>query len=237
MKSISWAVFILVILAILIVLPMMHWGSMVVRPPQTITVSGEAESQVANQIASFNAGLWATNDDRQTAISEVNAEMDSLKTALEDFGIPEGDIQTQNVSVYQETFPSEDDLTVERGQWRASNNIVVTLRDINRANELMNLLGEAELTDISGPNFRIDDSSEAQTRLLTAAVANAREKADLIADDQGHRITRVLSISEGAVSGGNFLMSERMDGLGGGYDLAPGTSTVGTTVTVVFEMR
>lgn len=236
MKSISWAVSILVILAILIVLPMMHWGSMVIRPPQTIAVSGEAESQEANQIASFYAGVWSTNDDRQTAIAEVNQQIDQVRASLTEFGIPEEDVQTQNVSVYQESFPVDEGRTVERGQWRASNNLSITLREIDRANELMNLLGSAELTDISGPNFRIDDSSEARTRLLTAAVANAREKAELIADDQGLRISRVLSISEGGVGAGPMAEARSFAG-GGGYDLAPGSSTIGTTVTVVFEMR
>jgi len=237
MKAISWALTLLLILGLAVVLPMIHWGSLVIRPPQTITVSGMAESQEANQVASFYAGIWATNADRATAISETNDLMEKTVTALKEFGIPETDIQTQNVSVYQESYPVDGGQRYERGQWRASNNVVITLRDIDRANELVALLGESGLSDISGPNFRIDNSAAAQQALLTQAIKNAEEKAALIAQDRNMKLGRTLSIAEGTAPGGMYPMSARMEGAGGGYDLSPGSSTVSTTVTVVFEMR
>lgn len=238
MKAISWALTLLLILVLAVLLPMIQWGSLVIRPPQTITVSGMAESQEANQVASFYAGIWATNADRQAAINETNQQIDQVMAALQEFGIPEADVQTQNVSVYQESYPVDGGQRYERGEWRASNSIVVTLREIERANELVSLLGESGLSDISGPNFRIDNSAAAQQALLTAAIKNAEEKAALIAQDRDMKLGRTLSIAEGTAPGSMFPMSARMEGGGGGgYDLAPGSSTVSTTVTVVFEMR
>lgn len=239
MKVISWAVTVLLILGFIVALPMINWGSLSIRPPQTITVVGTAESQEANQVASFYAGIWATNADRQAAINEANQQIDQVMAALQEFGIPEADVQTQNVSVYQESYPVDGGQRYERGEWRASNSIVVTLREIERANELVSLLGESGLSDISGPNFRIDNSAAAQQKLLTAAIENAREKAELIAGDQNKQIIRTLSITEGVLSNGAspFAAMRMEGGAGGGLDLAPGSSTVSTSVTVMFEMR
>lgn len=229
----------LFVVALFFLFQFMTWGTLVVRSPQTITVSGMAESQEQNQIASFYAGASALNAEKQPAIDEVNAKVTEVITKLEEFGIPKEDIQTQNLSVYQEQEQYTDG-GVQRfraGMWRATNSLNITVRDISRSSDLLTVLADSGLTDISGPNFRMDNTTQAETALLTSAVANAREKAELIAGEQNKRVYKVLNIVEGASSGGVYPLFDRAMGAGGAAPIEPGSTTVSTTVTVTFEMR
>lgn len=229
-----------VVLLIILFFQFMTWGTFIVRSPQTITVSGMAESQEQNQVASFYAGATAVNAEKQPAIDEVNTQVAEVITRLEEFGIAREDIQTQNLSIYQEQeqFSEGGVQRFRAGQWRATNSLNIILRDISRASDLVGLLADSGLTDISGPNFRMDSTAEAETALLTAAVDNAREKADLIAEQQGKRIYKVLNIVEGSGTyGGPIPLFAREMGGGGGNPVEPGSTTISTSVSVTFEMR
>lgn len=230
--------YVLLVIAFLFVFQFVRWGSIVISPPQTITVSGTASSQESNQIATFYAGASAVNADKQAAIDEVNGKVDEVLVNIKDFGIDPADIQTQNMSVYQdqEQYYENGAQRSRPGMWRATNSINITLRDISKASELVGILTASGLTDVSGPNYSMDDSTQAKTALLTAAVKNAREKADLLAEDQGKKVYKVLSISEGESQSGIYPMFDRAMG-GGGGPVESGSTTVSTSVTVVFEVH
>ena len=69
------------------------------RPPATLTITGEAKMDSLPQISSFNASVDVFNDDKDTAVNQVNTAMDKLITAVKEFGVASEDIQTQQVSV------------------------------------------------------------------------------------------------------------------------------------------
>lgn len=224
----------------LVVFPFVEWGTLRIRPTKTITVTGMAQQDQKNEIAKFYAGVTAVNGDKQAAITEVNAKMDEVMTKLKDFGLPETDIKTQNISVYQdqEQITEGGRQRFSPGQWRATNGIEITLRDSAKASDLLDLLGGSGLTDISGPNFSVDetDMQTVQADLLEKAVANAEQKAKKVAEANGHSVTKVINITEGyAPSFGGVMMDRAMSA--SAAPISPGTSTVQSTVTVTFEMR
>lgn len=229
----------LVVIVLLFIFQYMNWGSIIIRPPQTITVNGMAESEEQNQVGTFYAGATATNADKQAAITEVNTKVAEVLAKIKEFGVDPADIQTQNLSVYQdqEQYTEGGVQRFRPGMWRATNSLNIKLRDIAKASDLVTLLAESGLTDISGPNFAMDDSSQAETALLTSAVKNAREKADLLAQEQNKKVYKVLSITEGAGQTGLYPMFDRAMSAGGGAPVQPGSTTVSTSVTVVFEVR
>lgn len=221
-----------------LVFPMTRWGSMVIRQPQTITVTGYAEREEKNQVAQFYAGVTATNADKQLAINEVNEQMRRVTEKLKTFGIADADIQTQSMSVYQdqEQVTEGGRQRYTAGGWRANNSVQIKLRDGARTSELMSLLGESGLTDISGPNFSLDSSDEQRADLLQKAVEKAREKADFLAKANKKKIYGIVSITEGYSSNPGLYEATKMGG-GGGGPVEPGTSTVTAAATVVFELK
>jgi hypothetical protein len=216
-----------------------NWGKIELLPASTITVSGEARLEEKSQIATFTAGVTAINDNKETAVSEVNQIIGEVISAVKTFGIAEEDIQTRSLSVHQvqEAFIDDDDeiSRVRLGQWRANNTIEITLRDVDKASTLADLLNESGATNVHGPNFSLDDTQDSEVILLEEAINNAREKAEKIAEASGRKLGKIITVTEGSQQSSGIFRGLEM--AGGGTPIEPGTETVYQTVTVTFELR
>lgn len=235
-----------------------HWGSLEMRPVASITVSGTAKQDQANQIATFTAGMESIEATKEEALNKTNQAMNQLIEKVKDFGIKEADIQTQNVNVYQDTeYIRMDESAIEpgvsnlmypqpegkarKGDWRASNSVTITLREVDRADGLLAILNDNGANNVYGPNFSLDDSQAASDALLSQAVANARTKAEEIAKANKQSIGRIINLTEG----GNYPIYNRYEMMPMSSDakmsvdanLEPGSSTTSKTVSVTFELN
>lgn len=223
---------------------LVDWGKIRMAEEETVTVSGYAEGVVENNVASFTASVEAFNDDKGVAVEGVNEGMSNLIELVKDFGIDEDDIQTQSVSVYQrEEYLRDDDGwsgEVREGQWRASNSIEITLREVDRASELATLLSEAGAVDMYGPRLMVDSSGRqtAEKELMAEAIGDAREKAEIMAEAADKKLGEVVQISENGVSGVMRLESVMsLPKAGGGMPIETGSSEISKSVVVVFELK
>ena len=214
-----------------------NWGKIEILPASTITVMGEAHLEEKSQIATFTAGVTAINDDKATAVSEVNEAIGEIINAIKAFGIAEEDIQTRSLSVHQvqEAFIDDEISRVKLGQWRANNTIEITLRDIDKASALADLLNESGATNVHGPNFSLDDTQDSEVILLEEAINNAREKAEIIAEASGRTLGKIVTVNEGSQQSSGIFRGLEM--ASGGAPIEPGTETVYKTATVTFELR
>lgn len=216
----------------------MTWGKIEIAPAASVTVTGEAKMLQKNQLASYTAGVSTVNDDKQTAINEVNNKVNTLIAAVKNFGVAEADIQTTNSSVFQseESYWDNGKQKIRKGQWHVNNSITIKLRNVDQAAALTDVLSQSGATDIYGPNFQLDDTGNAEVELLGQAINNAKEKATKIAAESGKKLGKVLNVQEG---GSNYDAIPMMlkEGSGGGAALEPGSGTVYKTVTVVFELK
>jgi hypothetical protein len=208
-----------------------NWGKVEMLPGSAITVTGEAKQDVASQIAHFTAAVTLTDQDKQTAVNQVNQSMDQVIETIKDFGIPDQDIQTQSVSVNQYQEPR-----TRIKKWRATNSVEIVLRQVDQASALTDLLSETSATDVSGPRFTLDDTQQAEVDLMEAAIDNAREKAEAIAKASDRKLGKVLTVSEGQARPGPILRTMEA-GIGAGAPVEPGTETVYKTVSVTFELK
>lgn len=214
------------------------WGTVQVNPVQSITVVGEAKSQSKMQVAQFTAGVNTTNDDKQAAIDDVNKKMTAIVEAVKQFGVSSDDIQTQNMSIYQnqDTYYEDGRQKMRPGQWNVSNYITITLRTIDRADTLASILSKSGATNVNGPQFQFDDTSDIGVGLLSDALKNALEKAEKIAAASKRKVGAVISVSEGVNTEPVYFKG----GLGGGGGAGPiesGSGTVTKSVTVTYELR
>lgn len=228
-----------------------NWGRIENAQTATINVTGEAKDLHANQIATFTAGVSVTDADRETAVEMASAQMTELVNAVKEFGIPAEDIKTENVNVYEYTVPESDTpramLAIMppappvRGEqtWQASGSISVTLRDIDRASELTNLLASLDAVNISGPNFTTDDTTAMDDQLLREAMADARRKADLLLEGTGQKVTGVINVFENDASYPYFAREMSVSAVGSAaldMPVEPGSQTIYKTVSVTFEI-
>lgn len=210
---------------------------------ETVTVSGYAEGVVENNVASFTARVEAFGDDKEMVVEEVNEGMSDLIELVKDFGIDKDDIQTQSVSVYQREEYLRDDEgwsgEVREGQWRASNSIEVTLREVERASELATLLSEAGAVDMYGPRLMVDSKGRqiAEKELMVEAVEDAREKAEIMAEAADKRLGEVVQLMESEVGGMRLESVMSLPKAGGGMPIETGSSEISKSVVVVFELK
>jgi uncharacterized protein YggE len=223
------------------------WGSVAMRPASTITVTGEAKKDEKNQIANFTVGFEAIETSKEEATQAVTEKMNAALDALKKFDIPEEDIQTERVSVYQETeyFEEDDRYEAEKGDWRAYNSISIKLKNLDQSEEIVTVLNESEATDINGPNFSLDDTNSSETELLADAITDARAKAEKMAAANNQKVKKIITIVEGSSNIDQpvlFKSIEMAAGMGVADnaimpDLEIGSTTVSKTVTVTFELR
>jgi len=227
-----------ILLAVVYFAPWQHitWGKVKVLPGDTITVVGEAKTKQLSQKATFSAGISTVTDTKETAVAEVNKKTEAIIAAVKTFGIPSEDIKTQNLNVYQgeETYYEDGRQKSRPGQWRVNNTIEITLRSVERANDLADVLTQSGANNIYGPNFALDDTGEAEMGLLEEAMKNAREKAATVAKASNRKLGKMVGFSEGYQPEPVYYRME--GGGGGGAGLEPGTGTVTKTVTVTFEL-
>lgn len=238
LTSIAVGTFIVLVLVFIAPWWMVNWGTVSLREGKTVTVIGTADSMVSNEVATFNAGFNAVSENKDEAVSAVDAAMTELIGQVKSFGIPDEDIQTSGNSIYQEEEPITvgGRQTSEPGRWRVSNNITIKLRDIARVQELNDLLASSGANNVWGPTFEID-GTEADNELLGKALENAREKADILAQASGKSVGAVLSITESGATSAIPFFSERDMGGGGGIPVESGSQTISKSVMVTFELR
>jgi len=233
MKKIMGIVILVLLLVWVVPWSRMNWGKVTFQNPEVVSVSGEAKSQQKNEIASFSAGVMATNMDKNKAIEEVNTKINDLIKTVKEFGIGAEDIKTQNLSYYQEQKGG-----LNPGQWQVNNTIEITLREAAKASELTDLLAKTGANNVYGPNFRIDDTNQVEKALYEVAMNDAREKAESLAKASGRKLGKVLSVSDGGTVSNYPMYASKLDSAGfGGAATEPGSSTVYKTINVVFELK
>ncbi len=242
----GFGVLAVMLIAAALVLPwkMVNWGRIEWATPQTVTVTGTAKSTQKNQIASFTAGVNIIKDKKEDAVAETNQKISALVEAVKKFGIPAADIKTQNVSVYQQQEPvymmDSKVAPVKRGggQWVVNNSIEITLRDVDKASALTDLLNSSGANNVYGPNFRMDNTSNIEKSLYDGAIQDARERAAIIAKSSGRKLGKVVSVNEGA-GGVNpvYPMMAKTAGMGGGAVTEVGTENVSQSLVVSFELN
>ncbi|MFA6814437.1 MAG: SIMPL domain-containing protein [Candidatus Pacebacteria bacterium] len=222
-----------------------------------IVVYGSAQENIPNQLAEFTAGIEVIAPEKNEAINSANEIMNQLLSEIDSFGINKEDVQTSQVSVYQEyedviephpeseLMPADPIKTVQKGNWRANISISISMRneDSNllksQSEELLNILNNSQANYVYGPNFMIDEQKLNEIELINSAVADARNKAEAIAAANRQKIKKVLEIIEDGANNQAFPRGEFAfdQASSDAFSLEPGSSTLYKTVVVTFQVK
>jgi uncharacterized protein YggE len=192
-----------------------------------ITVVGEGTVRIKPDVARAQIGVEVMMDSVKAA-SEANKErLEAVLTALQEQGIAETDIQTSGFSVYAERFGPEGPLPEDQINYRVSNNVNVTVRDLDTLGAVLDAAIEAGANNIYGVEFSLDDPTTVESQARQSAVADAEAKATELAELTGVTLGNVVSVSEVIGNGGgyyasNFNVADRAMGGGGATPISPG---------------
>ncbi len=161
---------------------------------RTLSVNGTGRVNAVPDVADVNIGVYEQAKEASGASKKAAASMDSVVKALLGLGIDEKDIQTTSLNLNARYDWNKEPAAIVG--WEASNMVNVTVRDIEAVGDVIDTVVEAGANQVNGISFRVEDPTEAQMLARTAAVDDARAKADQLAADAGVEIIGIVSISE-----------------------------------------
>ncbi len=205
----------------------------------TLSVSAEGKSLRAPDLAEMSGGVVTVAPTASAAMAENATRMSAVVAAVRKAGVAERDIQTAGISLQPQYRYDNNQPPVLTG-YQATNTVSLRLRKLPDAGRLLDTLVSVGANQISGPNFRVENSDAALDEARVAAVATARARADLYAKAAGVRIKRILTISE---SGGYepprpmMMRSAMASKESADTPVVPGEVALTVTVNVTWEIE
>ncbi len=212
-------------------------GAPVTPADHTITVSASGKVTVVPDVARINLGVTITKSTVKAARAAAASAMTDIIAATKGLGVADADIQTTNLSLYPRYGNGSSPKVVG---YQISEQIQVTVRDLDKAGDVVDAATAKGATDVNGISFEYNDPIKAQNDARAAAVAAARVSAQAMAGAGNVSLGAVVSITDATPS-----MPPVFYGYGTmkGAPLAdvatpvqPGTQDVNATVTVVFAI-
>ncbi len=209
---------------------------------RTITINGFGKVNGKNDIAVTTIGYSNTDKDIAKAQADNKKVMDQIYTELKNMGIAEKDLQSE-YSVYPDY-----NYTQEKGQelkgYRVSNSLTIKIRDLSKIGNVLGLAGEYGANEVNGLNFTIDDPENLKSQARDKAVADAKAKAQQLANNLGVHLGSLVSYGEYDNSGDTYPLKYAEStglGMGGAPTAAPasvsgGSMDVTMNVNLVYEI-
>ncbi|MEU2286587.1 SIMPL domain-containing protein [Streptomyces sp. NPDC013178] len=206
--------------------------------PATLTVTGEGSASADPDLAIVGAGVETIAPTPGTALDAQTRAADALLGAVRAQGVADRDIRTENVSLMP-VHDSSDGTSRLKG-YQAAQSFVVQVREVTRTGAVLQAIAEAtgEAGRITSVAFDVSDPAPLQDRARRAAHDDAHAKAEQYARLSGHRLGRLVSLSEDAVGHPRPVpQTAEAAGLGAGVPVAPGMIRATATVTAVYELE
>jgi uncharacterized protein YggE len=206
---------------------------------RTITVVGVGKVSLVPDIAQLNVGAEDTANTVAEAKAKVDGQMAAIMAALKEIGIADKDIQTSNYSIYyeQQASPSSEGSSSaeRRGVYHVSNTLLITVRDVTKAGDVLDTLVGVGANQVYGVSFTVSDEVKWQSQAREKAITDAKARAEELARLSGVEVGQVQAISEVIGSVSYPVAAER--GLGGGSAIVPGEQELSMQVQVTYAMQ
>ena len=209
---------------------------------QTVSVSGTGRTRVTPDRFSFNVGVHTVASTVDAALNESNERVAAVIAALKKAGATDKEIQTTGFSIYPQQDYQQGQLPKILG-YQVQNTITVRRSQIGDAGKLLQVAVNAGVNTSSGLQFEVSDPSRGRDQGMTAAFADAKAKATLLAQAAGRSLGKALSITEGSqpppprpypMAGRAMAMEANV---AQDVPIEAGASEVVYTISVVFELR
>lgn len=166
------------------------------QPPRpTLSVEGTGEANAAPDQATVAIGITTHAADAAKAQNDNAWTAAQIQKAIAALGIDAKDIQTQNYS-FRPTYRTEENRRGEINGYTVDNTVLVCVRDIKLTGKVVDAALSHGANEISSLSFTASDARALRKEALKNAIADARDKADIIAQGLGKRIVGIQTVSE-----------------------------------------
>jgi uncharacterized protein len=197
---------------------------------RSISATGNGTVTAVPDRAQFSFGVQAQARTASAALEAADAQLARVVAALRQAGVAAADIQTDQLSL----SPRTNDEGVEILGYTAVSSVSVRLRDLDRAGAVVDAAVGAGANQVYGLSLVRSNQDALYRNALRAAYADARAKAQALADAAGVTLGAMTATVEG---GGAIPLAGRMeDAKAATATIEPGTQEIVASVSVTFAV-
>ena len=205
----------------------------------TISVSGYGEVHAEPDQAVLSVSVMALNKDPEKAKLEADTKYKAVLAATKKHKIERLDIRSSSVTVRPE-YRWKNNSQILLGT-RISRSITITVKKIDHVAQLLQDLIEGEISTVNSVQTGFQDRKSLERKALSAAIEDAKEKAEFLAAQFGKKLGSAYTISES--SSHTAPRQYRSEAAFSSVKQASlpeehfGTQSVKATINVVFHSR
>jgi uncharacterized protein YggE len=186
----------------------------------SISVSGDGEVTAVPDIATVTFTVRESAKTVPEAQKLAEAKVAKGLKELEALGVEKKDTKTLSYNVnpkyesqqtgYCNGYICPPAKSVMTG-YEVTQSISVKVRKVDQAGEVLGVLGKAAITEMTGPDFTVDDMEKVQADAKAIAIKKAQEKAEVEAKALGVSLGAITSFSED--NGGYYPVMYKADAM------------------------
>lgn len=220
----------------------------------TITFSGHGEINAVPDIANVSFTIRKEAKTVKVAQEGVALIEKSVLDMLKGNKIADKDIKTMNASFnpkYEYRYEKQTMPCTQYGcpptpgnsvivGYEAYESISLKIRNTDDTGKIMQALGALGVSELSGPNFTVDNEDGLKVLARKEAITDAKEKAKSLAKDLGVRLGKITSFSEnGNYPTPMYAKTMMADSVGSSAPavIPKGENTISSDVSITYEIR
>lgn len=206
-----------------------------------IVVSGEGKVSVVPDLATVNLGIEVEDTTVTAAQNQAASAMAMVMDALTDNGVAEEDIQTQYFNIYRVTRWDDETWQEVVIGYRVSNTVSAKIRDMENIGSVIDAVVEVggDLIRVNGISFSVEDPSIYYDEARDEAMADAKARAEALAELAGVRLGKPTHITENSYRPGSiYAPGARVDeAMESETPISPGETEITLNVQVTYDIR
>ncbi|MBI4714167.1 SIMPL domain-containing protein [Candidatus Uhrbacteria bacterium] len=208
----------------------------------TINVDGVGRAEIRPDIARVSFAVESRAETLSSAQNDNSERMNSLIEKIKTLGMDAKDIQTSTYNAYEEKKYDPQTGTYDKViGWVVSQTVELTIRDLEKVSSILETVGQNNATNISGPNFAVENDLKAVDEARLEAIADAQSRAQAIADQLGVKLNTPTSYNEWKDGGPIIYGYAKVEAVADDVSVAPtieeGQEEVTLHVSVTYSIK
>jgi len=205
---------------------------------RTLSLTGTGEVSAPPDIATIDLGVVSEAATARAALDANTGAMNRVMAVIGEHGIAASDVQTSGFSVQPRYVHDPENRVPPRVVgYQVNNTVHVTVRELDRLGRVLDAVVTGGSNTIQRLAFSFSDPASLLDEAHRKAGADARHRAELLAEGLGVRLGRIVQISE---AGGRppqpyLIRAEAM--MSADVPIAAGEQAVSAGVSVTWEIE
>ncbi|KKR42873.1 hypothetical protein A2356_00280 [Candidatus Nomurabacteria bacterium RIFOXYB1_FULL_39_16] len=218
-----------------------------------ISFDGKGEVMASPDLATISFTVRETSKEMKDAQTKVTTKETAVLDFLDKSGIAKKDIKTESYSSYPKydygtpcyygsMMPCRQDTPKIIG-YEVSEYVSVKIHDLAKVGEIVKGVGAVGISEITGPNFSVENEDELKAEARKMAIEEAKAKAKVLSKDLGVRLVRIVNFSENGngyypmAYGAKVMMDSAVSAPAPTPELSTGENKITSNVTITYEIR